>query len=83
MDVHVKVKPPLARRCRCGMCFDAAGQIIAVDKKELAALRSDPWLVVTDKDVSEAEAKKDDAKEAAKKNAKVSKPAQQADEDAG
>ena len=83
MDVYVKVKPPLARRCRCGLCFDAVGRSIKADEKVVAALRSDPWLVVTDKDVSEAEAKKDDAKEAAKKNAKASKPAQQADEDAG
>lgn len=82
MDVYVKVKPPLARRCRCGLCFDAVGRSIKADEKVVAALRSDPWLVVTDKDVSEAEDKKGDAKEAVKKGGKTNKPAQQADENA-
>lgn len=79
MDVYVKVKPPLARRCRCGLCFDAVGRSIKADEKELAALRSDPWLVVTEVNATEDEDKKGDAKEAVKKGGKTNKPAQQAD----
>ena len=82
MDVYVKVKPPLVRRCRCGLCFDAVGRSIKADEKVVAALRSDPWLVVTEVDVMEDEDKKGDAKEAVKKGGKTNKPAQQADEKA-
>ncbi|MDE6735377.1 MAG: hypothetical protein K2J64_07940 [Desulfovibrio sp.] len=48
MNVHVKAKAPLARRCRCGYCFDAEGQEIHVSVMELAALNADPMLVVTE-----------------------------------
>lgn len=74
MDVYVEVKPPLARRCRCGLCFDAVGRSIKADEKAVAALRSDPWLVVTEVDVMEDEDKKGDAKEAVKKAAKPINP---------
>lgn len=46
MTVHVKARPPLARRCRCGLCFDAEGQEVEVTAAELAALRADPCLIV-------------------------------------
>lgn len=48
MIVHVKARPPLARRCRCGYCFDAEGQELEVTERELAALKADPMLVVTE-----------------------------------
>ena len=42
MDVHVKAKKPLARRCRCGMTFDAGGCLMRVTPEEYAALKADP-----------------------------------------
>ena len=48
MNVHVKAKTPLARRCRCGYCFDAEGQELKVTEDELAVLKADPMLVVTE-----------------------------------
>lgn len=65
MRIHVKARPPLARHCRCGMCFDAEGYELKADSKELAALRADPWLIVTEceagkADKSEGKPEKDD-----------------------
>ena len=54
MNVHVKAKAPLARRCRCGYCFDAEGQELVVSERELAALTADPMLVVTVLEAPEA-----------------------------
>lgn len=59
MTVYVKAKPPLSRRCRCGLCFDAVGRSIKADEKVVAVLRADPWLVVTD-DSAKKPTKKDD-----------------------
>lgn len=46
--VHVKVKAPMQRRCRCGMCFDSEGRSASVTPEVLARLRADPLLVVTE-----------------------------------
>ena len=54
MNVHVKAKAPLARRCRCGYCFDAEGQELVASERELAALTADPMLVVTVLEAPEA-----------------------------
>ena len=48
MLVRVKARAPLARHCRCGYCFTAEGQELEVSKRELAALKADPLLVVTE-----------------------------------
>ncbi len=55
MDVHVKVKKPLARRCRCGMTFDASGCLMQVTPEEYAALKADPWLDVAIMDPEDTE----------------------------
>lgn len=55
MDVHVKVKKPLARRCRCGMTFDASGCLMRVTPEEYAALKADPWLDVAIMDPEDTE----------------------------
>ena len=55
MDVHVKVKKPLARRCRCGMTFDAGGCLMQVTPEEYAALKADPWLDVAIMDPEDTE----------------------------
>lgn len=55
MDVHVKAKKPLARRCRCGMTFDAGGCLMQVTPEEYAALRADPWLDVALMDPEDTE----------------------------
>ncbi|WP_165076981.1 MULTISPECIES: HI1506-related protein [unclassified Desulfovibrio] len=55
MRIHVKARPPLARRCRCGYCFDAEGQELVVSERELAALTADPKLVVTVLEAPEAQ----------------------------
>lgn len=60
MNVHVKAKAPLARRCRCGYCFDAEGQELVVSGPELAALKADPMLVVTEIAVPEVARNADD-----------------------
>ena len=54
MTIHVKAKAPLARRCRCGYCFDAEGHELVVSERELAALTADPMLVVTVLEAPEA-----------------------------
>ena len=54
MTIHVKAKAPLARRCRCGYCFDAEGQKLVVSERELAALTADPMLLVTVLEAPEA-----------------------------
>ena len=54
MTIHVKAKAPLARRCRCGYCFDAEGQELVISERELAALTADPMLVVTVLEAPEA-----------------------------
>ena len=55
MDVHVKAKKPLARRCRCGMAFDAGGCLMQVTPEEYAALKADPWLDVAIMDPEDTE----------------------------
>lgn len=55
MDVHVKAKKPLARRCRCGMTFDASGCLMQVTPEEYAALKADPWLDVAIMDPEDTE----------------------------
>ena len=55
MDVHVKAKKPLARRCRCGMTFDAGGCLMQVTPEEYAALKADPWLDVAIMDPEDTE----------------------------
>lgn len=54
MNVRVKARKPLARRCRCGMTFDADGCLIRATPEEYAALRADPWLEVTVEDAKSA-----------------------------
>ena len=55
MNVHVKAKKPLARRCRCGMTFDASGCLMRVTPEEYAALKADPWLDVAIMDPEDLE----------------------------
>jgi len=55
VDVHVKAKKPLARRCRCGMTFDAGGCLMQVTPEEYAALKADPWLDVAIMDPEDTE----------------------------
>ncbi|WP_448343916.1 hypothetical protein [Desulfovibrio piger] len=55
MDVHVKAQKPLARRCRCGMTFDAGGCLMQVTPEEYAALKADPWLDVAIMDPEDLE----------------------------
>lgn len=55
MDVHVKAKKPLARRCRCGMTFDAGGCLMRVTPEEYAALKADPRLDVAIMDPEDLE----------------------------
>ena len=38
------------RHCRCGMCFDAEGRTVSVTVDDLARLKADPMLVVTEVD---------------------------------
>lgn len=45
-DVHVCSKG--SRRCRCGRCFDTLGSDVSVDAADLARLKADPMLVVTE-----------------------------------
>lgn len=60
MTIHVKAKAPLARRCRCGYCFDAEGQELVVSDEELAVLKADPMLVVTEIEAPEPAPNADD-----------------------
>lgn len=55
MDVHVKVRRPLARRCRCGMTFGVGGCLVRVTPEEYAALKADPWLDVAIMDPEDTE----------------------------
>lgn len=53
ITVFVKARPGAAgilveRRCRCGMCFDTEGRTVSVTEDQLARLKADPQLVVTD-----------------------------------
>ncbi len=60
ITVYVKARPGSAgilveRRCRCGMCFDTVGRTVSVTEDQLALLKADPMLVVTDAPALEAD----------------------------
>ena len=60
ITVFVKARPGAAgilveRRCRCGMCFDTEGRTVSVTEDQLARLKADPMLVVTDAPAPDSE----------------------------
>lgn len=54
INIHVRARAE--RRCRCGMCFDTTGRTVSVTDDQLARLKADPLLVVTDADAATAAA---------------------------